>query len=261
MQDDSARNTADGDTAVPDIYMRGRWIESAAAAAWAPRYMEHGFAAADLDRTLVAELREATLRALDAGGSAPELFTAANAYRSAVAMPAEWLTAPPEARAPPHANAVRTIYGGDALAALMRRTLHAALPIAEAAVGAPLAPTAWHGPRVYAPGCILIGHTDEYPMHAIGVTVTLEAGAPWAMQFLDLSAATDGVTRQIETDERTLVVYEGARVLHARMRPLTAGRYVAAYFHYAPRDFTASPAVSHPAFWLPGSPSGRPAAG
>ena len=258
--DDRDAHGPEGDTAVPDIYMRARWLKTAAAAAWAPRYMENGFAVADVAPALLAELRAALRAALDDEHALePELFTSANAYRNAVAMPARWITEPPDGRAPPSRSSVSVVYG-EALARLLGATLEAARPVVEQAVGTALRPTAWHGPRVYGPGSVLVGHTDEYPMHAIGVSLTLEADQAWDMQFLDLSAAGDGVTRQAATGENCLVIYEGCRVLHARMRPYAGRRYIGAYLHYAPVDYASSPAVSHPRFWLPGSPSGLPEA-
>lgn len=207
---------------------------------WAPRYTRKGYAlvpSEDLDTGALAALREAGARALELENYIGEFVYVEKSYECTVAIDERWLLAPPDPNEPLGPQTTTFILNG--CGAAMRAMHQTLVPVVSAYVGMDVMPTVSYGPRLYRPGSILLGHTDERYTHAIGVSITLQ-GEPWEMQTYDLSIAETGESR-FNTSEAQHVIYEGNRMIHARMDPLRGGDYVAAFFHFHDVDGSVGP--------------------
>jgi hypothetical protein len=102
-------------------------------------------------------------------------------------------------------------------------------PVLESWIGKPLKNTAVYGPRMYTRGAILLNHVDKSSTHVISATLTIEekVDTPW---FLTCMCDTDVV--EVDIAPGKMLLYEGARLPHARPHPLDGEYYVNIYIHF-----------------------------
>ena len=181
---------------------------------------------------LIKELADVASRSYKSGNYMAERSSAIDAYKTGIVHPSAWLSAPPQ---PDDEQGSVMLQGCEA----PMRALHDSIkPVMEDLVGQKLTPTEGYGPRLYRRTSVMIGHTDCYPTHLFGVSIPLFFDQPWPMEFLDMSALSDGETRSVTAKVNDLVVYEGCRMMHARMTPYGGEAYCVALFHYVPDEFS-----------------------
>lgn len=101
--------------------------------------------------------------------------------------------------------------------------------------GAELVPTAVYGLRIYRSGQTLLPHTDVLESHVISsiVHIAHETNEPWPLWITDLQ----GNEHEVVLEEGEMLLYEGARCPHARLRPLNGDAYCSLFVHYRPVDW------------------------
>ena len=116
---------------------------------------------------------------------------------------------------------------------LLSRTLAGLQPLLEAWSGVALEPIVAYGPRVYHPGARLSMHTDQPGSHVLAAIVHIdhEPGArPWPL----LIEGFDGETHEVLLEPGESLLYEAAKCLHGRPRPLRGGWFASIFVHFKP---------------------------
>ena len=201
---------------------------------WCPRFITGGMTVMTVadESELIEELANDANRSYRSGNHMPERSSTLDAYDWGCVQPSSWLSNVPKAD---DDQGSVLLQGCEA----PMRALHDSIkPVMEDLVGQKLTPTEGHGPRLYQRTSVMIGHTDGYPTHLFGVSVPLFFDQPWPMEFLDMSAVSDGVTRSVTAKKHDLIIYEGCRMMHARMTPYAGEAYCVALFHYVPDEFS-----------------------
>ena len=182
--------------------------------------------------SLIEELANDASKSYKSGSHMGERSSALDAYKIGIVHSSAWLSKPPQ-HGDEHSCVL--LQGCEVL----MRALHDSIkPVMEDLVGQKLTPTEGYGPRLYQRTSVMIGHTDCYPTHLLGVSIPLFFDQPWPMEFLDMSAVSDGVTRSVTAKKHDLIIYEGCRMMHARMTPYAGEAYCVALFHYVPDEFS-----------------------
>lgn len=115
----------------------------------------------------------------------------------------------------------------------LRNEMHAVLrPVLESWVGMALQPSRVYGIRRYRTGATLAPHLDTYGTHIVSATLNIDQqlNRPWPLHIRDSYYRLHEIT--IEPGE--MVLYEGARLEHARLHPLDGDHYASAFVHYYP---------------------------
>ena len=116
---------------------------------------------------------------------------------------------------------------------LLTRTLAGLQPLLRAWSGVALEPIVAYGPRVYHPGARLSMHTDQPGSHVLAAIVHIdhEPGArPWPL----LIEGFDGETHEVLLEPGESLLYEAAKCLHGRPRPLRGGWFASIFVHFKP---------------------------
>ena len=99
-----------------------------------------------------------------------------------------------------------------------------------------------YGVRVYRNGTSVLMHADKIQEHVISSIVLVGHSAdaePWPVAVQGFDGQTAEVLLERPGD---MLLYESAKVLHGRPRPLRGSWYAVAYFHYAPVDWEVTTA-------------------
>ena len=106
-------------------------------------------------------------------------------------------------------------------------------PLAEQFAGVELEPVVAYGVRLYHNGSSVAMHTDVPSSHVIGGILHVERSAdaqPWPVVI----EAFDGRSHAVELQPGELLLYEAAKCLHGRPRPLSGAWYANLFVHFKP---------------------------
>ncbi|KAJ8601841.1 hypothetical protein CTAYLR_002638 [Chrysophaeum taylorii] len=124
-------------------------------------------------------------------------------------------------------------------------------PILEAWSGVNLVPSMAYGLRLYQPGNTLTMHTDRLETHVISciVHVDRDVDEPWPIVI----EGYDGTSVEVDLQPGETLLYESAKCIHGRPRPLLGRWYTSLFVHYRPAGWTTktsdAKAIVEPFFW------------
>jgi hypothetical protein len=100
--------------------------------------------------------------------------------------------------------------------------------------GLELIGTSCYGIRTYSRGSYLHLHVDTVNTHVVSgiINVNQSTDADWPLEILD----HDGVLHSVVMSPGDLLLYESAKLLHGRPRPLDGSNYANVFVHYRPHD-------------------------
>lgn len=137
------------------------------------------------------------------------------------------------------------------LGQLKSEVLRTMQPTLEAWAGVSLLPSMAYGLRLYREGNTLTMHTDKLETHVVSaiVHVNREVQEPWPIAI----EGYDGRTTEVDLQPGETLLYESAKCVHGRPRPLKGNWYTSLFIHYRPRDWrTRTPdakAIVEPLFF------------
>lgn len=103
--------------------------------------------------------------------------------------------------------------------------------------GVELEPTQLYGIRIYSRGSRLIPHVDREDTHALSLILNVDQGGideEWALEVDDMLGREDSEHAQTLSPGQ-LLLYESARCLHSRKKPLRGEYYANLFAHYRPK--------------------------
>lgn len=111
-------------------------------------------------------------------------------------------------------------------------------PILEDWSGHELKMTSLYGIRKYTQGGVLRMHVDTVVTHVVSVIVNVDQDVQedWMLEIVD----HDGNLHEIAMEPGDMVLYESAKALHGRPKPLQGKSYSNFFLHYQPKT---------PGFW------------
>ena len=108
-------------------------------------------------------------------------------------------------------------------------------PVLEAWAGVPLVPSTAYGLRLYQPGNTLTMHTDRIETHVISaiVHVDRDVDEPWPIVI----EGFDGRSVEVDIQPGQTLLYESAKCIHGRPRPMKGRWYTSLFIHFKPKDW------------------------
>eukprot|EP00924_Labyrinthula_sp_SR-Ha-C_P003005 augustus_masked-scaffold_58-processed-gene-0.2-mRNA-1 protein AED:1.00 eAED:1.00 QI:0/-1/0/0/-1/1/1/0/454 len=106
-------------------------------------------------------------------------------------------------------------------------------PVLESWANTCLIPTDLYGIRSYFDGNWLLNHVDRHETHAVSAIINVEQNdirEDWELEVINLN----GTVVHSPLFEEEMFLYESAKVMHGRPKPLEGRRYVNVFFHYKP---------------------------
>jgi len=117
----------------------------------------------------------------------------------------------------------------------LKKEWHSAFqPVLEEWSGIDLSPTDLYGIRSYHRGNWLLNHVDRHQTHAVSAIINVEQygmESDWELEIEDVHGNVHHSA--LHTGEAML--YESARCMHGRPRPLNGENYTNVFFHYRPK--------------------------
>ena len=124
------------------------------------------------------------------------------------------------------------IYCPQSLLAATEGALH---PILEEWVGGkPLEPTSTYGIRKYTKGNVLQCHVDVVKTHAVSAILNIgqdNMRGSWPLAIID----HDGKVHEVDMEPGEMILYESAKLIHCRPKPLLGDAYYNLFVHFAPK--------------------------
>lgn len=122
--------------------------------------------------------------------------------------------------------------------ALNNEVMHDVKHVLEEWVSMPLVPSAAHGLRVYRPGNVLKWHVDRLQTHIVStiVHVDRDSDEPWPLWIEDIH----GTIHHVDVKPGEMILYESAKLPHARPIPFTGRFYTSLFVHYRPVNWDMS---------------------
>jgi len=105
-------------------------------------------------------------------------------------------------------------------------------PVLEAWSAVDLVPSTAYGLRLYQDGNTLTMHTDRLETHVVSciVHVDRDVDEPWPIVIEGL----DGKTVEVDLQPGETLLYESAKCIHGRPRPMKGRWYTSLFVHYRP---------------------------
>ena len=98
-------------------------------------------------------------------------------------------------------------------------------------------PQVCYGIRVYEPGATLSAHVDRFESHILAAIINVaQSSEPWPLVIQD----HDGAPHTVELKPGQSLLYEAARLIHARPSPLVGNNFSNAFVHFKPVDWEAT---------------------
>jgi len=90
------------------------------------------------------------------------------------------------------------------------------------------------GIRKYTEGSILRMHVDTVTTHVVSaiVNVDQDVDEDWKLEIVD----HEGTLHEVVMNPGDMVLYESAKALHGRPKPLQGRSYSNFFLHYRPKD-------------------------
>ncbi|KAJ1446666.1 hypothetical protein M885DRAFT_545600 [Pelagophyceae sp. CCMP2097] len=146
------------------------------------------------------------------------------------------------------------------LGRLKREIMDELKPMHEAwAGGTPLVATVAYGLRLYQRSNTLTMHTDRLESHVISsiVHVNRKTNEPWPIVI----EGFDGKSHEVDLQPGEMLLYESAKCVHGRPRPLNGEWYTSLFIHYKPVDWhlttAAAKEIAEPRLPLQKPPDGK----
>ena len=102
-------------------------------------------------------------------------------------------------------------------------------------VGIGVDPMVCYGVRVYEPGATLSAHVDRFESHILAAIINIDQviSEPWPLVIQD----HNGTAHAVNLEPGQSLLYEAARLIHARPHPLVGHNYSNMFVHFAPKDW------------------------
>ena len=93
-----------------------------------------------------------------------------------------------------------------------------------------LAGTESYGIRKYTRGAIMLGHVDHLINHVVSAILNIkqDVDSPWPLQIYD----NDDNLHEIFLEPGEMILYESAKLIHGRAKPLNGSSYENYFVHY-----------------------------
>ena len=108
------------------------------------------------------------------------------------------------------------------------------LAVQERWSGVRVVPQVCYGIRIYEPGATLSAHVDRFESHVLaGILNVAQSSKPWPLVIQD----HEGTPHAVELRPGESLLYEAARLIHARPTPLSGDNFSNAFVHFKPADW------------------------